>query len=373
MITPTQPLSLRAPGSTSNLGPGFDVLGLAVDRHLSASWEPGTTPLEVLATGTLAGLDPDRELVSRSLAEGMGVTPDEIGGRLVLTSTIPVARGLGSSAAARAVGQGLALVLRRLEQREHSGQGEQPEQAEQPEQGEQPEERERPEPGEYLEHADQREAGRSSGADTDADRASPILTDSERVRIARIVSIAEGHPDNAVPALMGGFVAASLDQGLLRWTPLPLSPHVGMAFAAPAREVRTDDARKALPATVPHAEAAANGARLATLLAGLARADGDRIAWGLADRLHMPYRMPLVPQGAEAIQAALEAGAWGVTLSGSGSGLIAFAPRTRVAEVVAAMESVFARVPGPGQRQAFAIRRELLGLTVCDAQGFPGR
>jgi homoserine kinase len=181
------------------------------------------------------------------------------------------------------------------------------------------------------------------------------VTEIERMALIRAVTLAEGHPDNAVPSLVGGLVATSLEQGEVRWTPLPLSPSVGFVFAAPGVEVRTDEARKVLPAAVPHADAVANGGRLAELLVGLARGDGERIAWGLHDRLHMPWRWPLVPGADEARAAALAAGAWGVTLSGSGSGVMALGPRQDGAAIADAMDGVFAKVEAAGERCSFEV------------------
>ncbi|MEQ9569097.1 MAG: homoserine kinase [Longimicrobiales bacterium] len=317
MIVPPAPLRLAVPASTSNLGPGYDVLGLALDRRLTVVWHPEHTPLRVVFGGALAGLDPARDLVHRTLAAALDVDPVELGGVLEVESDIPVARGLGSSAAARTAGEILARALRapalvRVD----------------------------PAPGPAR------------------------VTPSAREALLGAVARAEGHPDNAVPALVGGFVAASLDDGVVHWTPLPFSPSVGMAYAAPGVEVRTDEARRVLPEHVPHADAVANGAHLTILLAGLARADGDRIAWGLRDRLHVPWRWRLVPRADDAAEAARSEGAWGVTLSGSGSGLLAFTPPDRAAAVAAAMDGVFAGVDAPGRRWAFPVARALVGATV---------
>lgn len=318
MIVPPTPLHLAVPASTSNLGPGYDVLGLALDRRLEVAWRPTDEPLQVALAGTLVDLDPARDLVHRTLAAALEVAVADLGGRLAVTSDVPVARGLGSSAAARAAGQILARALREPAAVEVTGSGPAP----------------------------------------------ARVTSDARDDLIRAVARAEGHPDNAVPTLVGGFVAAVLDGSGVRWTSLPFSPSVGMVWAAPGVEVRTDDARRVLPDRVPHGDAVANGGRLAVLLAGLARADGERIAWGLEDRLHVPWRWGLVPRADEAAAAARAEGAWGVTLSGSGSGLVAFAPRDRVDAVAAAMGAVFARVDAPGRHWAFPVSRALVGATV---------
>ena len=100
--------TVRVPGSTSNLGPGFDALGLALDRALVASFEPGGRTLEVTRSGSLEALRADGEdLAVEAFKSGFpdGAVP---GGRLALHSDIPVARGMGSSAAALVAGRLLA-------------------------------------------------------------------------------------------------------------------------------------------------------------------------------------------------------------------------------------------------------------------------
>ena len=321
MTTPLAPIEVVVPGSTSNLGPGFDVLGMALDRSLVARWEPGSSRLEIVGEGTLERLDASRDLVHRTLAEALGVEPTALTGRLRLTSAIPMARGMGSSAAARVAGRVLALAILRPD---------------------------------------------SSRATTGGALA---VSSGERAGLIEAVTHAEGHPDNAVPSIVGGLVATSFAEGEVRWTPLPLSPAVGFVFAAPGVEIRTDEARRVLPATVPHGDAVSNVGRLAELLTGLAGADGERIAWGLHDRLHMPWRWPLVPLADRVREAALAAGAWGVTLSGSGSGVIALGPRNVCAGVAKAMDEVFAQVEGDGERCSFEVRPVPVGATVVRDEG----
>jgi homoserine kinase len=128
----------------------------------------------------------------------------------------------------------------------------------------------------------------------------------------------EGHSDNLAACLAGG-ACLTWDRRIERIADtLPFVP----VAVVPAQEVRTPDARNALPAEVPHEDAAFNVARAALLGAGLARGDAGLLAASFSDRLHEPYRpSPLL----DAIRAALPAGAAGATLSGSGPTVIVWA------------------------------------------------
>jgi homoserine kinase len=124
----------------------------------------------------------------------------------------------------------------------------------------------------------------------------------------------EGHPDNAAAALYGGFVIVANSQAVRFDPPSGLEAVLVVPHAA----VRTSVARRALPATVPMADAVANVAHAALLTLGLARGDLSLIGRGLEDRLHQPYRAHLFPQSMALLERAVELGAIGATVSGAG-------------------------------------------------------
>lgn len=304
-MSPLMPAHVRVPGSTSNLGSGFDTLGLALDRYLHAHFEPGGSELEVERTGTLTRLEEEGEehdlLVASFVREVLAAGEAHPKGMLRVHSEIPVARGLGSSAAALVAGHDLARAVR--------------------------------------------------GAGSD-----PVAS-------FRHAAGQEGHGDNAAPCALGGLRAVVPGAEGPRPLALALSPDLGFAYAAPAAGVSTAAARAALPSQVPHAVAVGELGRLAALLRGLALADPELVRVGVEDELHVPHRLPLIPGAYAAIAAGYDAGAWGVTISGSGSGLIAVGAPDDAPAIAAAMREVFAAGGDDPACVGFTLRPDFEGLT----------
>lgn len=284
--------AVRVPASTSNLGAGFDCLGLALDLWLEARLVPGTGAPRY--AGALAGLDPDQDLTRRLLSERDALA----GHRLEVASAIPVGKGLGSSAAAIVAG----LALARL-----------------------------------------------------------ALGDPfDRDAIYRGAAQEEGHPDNAGPAVFGGLVLAAH-----RPTRLTLHRDLAVALAVPDRALSTRAARDLLPPTVPREAAVGQAARSAALVLGLTWGDPDLIDFGMDDRIAVPHRRRLVPGFDAAVAAGLEAGAYGVTISGAGSALVAIVARTDVDAVADAMAHALARAGNPAAPLAAGVATD--GLVRLDA------
>jgi homoserine kinase len=258
-----QAARVRVPCSTSTLGSGFDTLGLALNKYLTAEFEPGSGTLEVVRTGTLENLSPKpgKDLLVAGLIGGLEEPDAEPTGVLRVHSEIPVAQGLGSSAAALVAGYHLGQAC--------------------------------------------------------------LGWEPEQEAAYHFAAAREGHGDNAAPCALGGFRAVVPGPTGQRQLRLELSEAVGFAYAAPAVLVSTEEARGALPQRIPHARAVAALGRITTLLSGLSGGDPSLIRWGVEDRLHVPYRLPFIPGAEQAMETAYKAGAWGVTISGSGSGLLA--------------------------------------------------
>ncbi|HEV7769762.1 MAG TPA: homoserine kinase [Solirubrobacterales bacterium] len=242
---------VRVPASSANLGPGYDVMAAAVSLHLD---------LEVAETGEFSldpgGLDVSTGRDNLVVRAFESLRPAD-GIAFRLRSEIPLARGLGSSAAAIVAGLFAADHLFEL-----------------------------------------------------------ALTKEEM--LARATAL-EGHPDNVAAAIYGGFVVCGTDSeggpSAARFDP---PDGLEAIVAIPAEEVSTRLAREAIPAEVPLADAVANVAAASLLVLGLRSADLDLVSRGLADAIHQPRRRDLYPRSMEVVDAAAELGALGATISGAG-------------------------------------------------------
>ena len=289
---------VRVPASTSNLGAGFDCVGVALDRWLTvtASIDPDVKdPVRVRRKGTLHGLpvatDHDRLVTAfraACTAAGRAVPHGLV---LDATSEIPVGRGLGSSAAAVVAGAAAANALLRL--------------------------------------------------------------DFDDARLVDLCASIEGHPDNVVPAIHGGavlavsFTAPDDADGRVRalvTAPIEIHSDLGLALAVPDFEVETVYMRAALPSAIPHAVGARAAALGAALAIGLTTGHPLLLEAALDDVLHVPYRRELLTGYDAVTHAARRAGAFGATLSGSGSSLCAIAPRPAVYDVAEAMVAAWRSV-----------------------------
>ncbi|HEU4752757.1 MAG TPA: homoserine kinase [Armatimonadota bacterium] len=282
-------VTVRVPASTTNLGPGFDALGLALRLHNHARLRVTDGPVRVTVAGEGAGIleSGPENLVYRAVERlcreaGMPAPALEIH----LENRIPVSRGLGSSSTAIVAGLVGANALL----------------------------------GEPL----------------------------DREALLRLAVEMEGHPDNVTPALLGGFQVTSLtEEGLLHLR-LPTPAGLRAVVCIPSVAVSTAEARRVLPREYSRADAVFNIGRVSLLVAALLTGETAALRAAMQDRIHQPYRAPLVPGFAEAMRAALEAGAAGACLSGSGSTMLALATTNESAIGEAMTRAV--RAAGAGAR-----------------------
>jgi homoserine kinase len=241
---------VKVPASSANLGPGYDVLGAALALQLELEVEEaGAFSVEA------AGLDVPLDRSNLCVRAFESLRPAD-GIAFRIRSEIPLAAGLGSSAAAIVAGLLAADHLYELAQ----------------------------EPEDVL---------------------------------ARAAEL-EGHPDNVAAALYGGFVVCSNVDGAVTATRLDPPQGVEAVVVIPHEQITTEEAREAIPESIPLADAVANISAASELVLGIQRSDLTLIGRGLADRLHQPHRAHLYPRSMEIIEEAPRMGALGATISGAG-------------------------------------------------------
>ena len=258
-------VTVRAPATTANMGPGFDSMGMALDIFNTISVVlANEMSISITSQGEgVLSRDADN-MVHRGFAavfQALGKRVPSIA--LRCHNEIPLRRGLGSSAAAVAGGMVAANVM--------------------------------------------------------SDEALPL---AELLRLADGI---EGHPDNVVPALFGGCQIVIREGPRLVSSSLPIDPGLRAVLLIPDFEIPTDKAREVLPSTVPITDAVYNIGRAALLAVSLATGDARNLRLATQDTLHQPAREPLFPAMKGIFKAALESGACGVFLSGSGSTILALA------------------------------------------------
>jgi len=162
----------------------------------------------------------------------------------------------------------------------------------------------------------------------------------DQIEVMKLAIAMEGHPDNVVPALLGGCrLAASGEAVLKAWEicDIPWHSEIVPVIAIPDFELSTKEARRVLPTEISRADAIFNIAHFGLLIRGLETGRGDWLRTALQDKLHQPYRQALIP-GSDAVNsAALKAGAYGLVISGAGPTLIALVDTAQAADVAVAM------------------------------------
>ena len=275
MTQPGRAVRVRVPATSANLGPGFDALGLGLTLYdeVEAEVTASGLTIEISGEGAEAATAGENHLVVRAMRAVFaraGAQPPGL--RLRCVNAIPQGRGLGSSAGAVVAGVLAGRALAR--------------QADEPLAG-----------GDVLYKKAPGEAALDHAAPDDTAPADIAPADTALAEASQL----EGHPDNAAACLSGGLTIA--------WTPggpgsapraIRLDPlqEIRPVVCVPSAAMPTAAARKALPATVPHADAAATAGRSALLVAALTQRP-DLLFDATHDLLHEPYRGPLMPASAD--------------------------------------------------------------------------
>jgi len=287
------PITFHVPASAANLGPGYGVVGLALDLPLGITVEPGTDGEVIVERrdDPSAQLDdPRHDPVLRGLrrgAEAFGVSLQK-GLSVVVDGTIPRGTGMGTISAGYAAGLAIAARLAKK----------------------------LPTPAQAL------------------DLLVPL----------------GGDPAHGAAALLGGLTATAQvslpHESGLRHEPLRMPVHEDWHYviALPDVQMGTADTKRVLPPTLPHAATRRSTGRTLGVLRALETADEELLRACLVDEVHLPYRRRLVPGLDQALRAGVEAGAAGATICGHGPGLIAFTTvQGRVPEIARALVHAYAQ------------------------------
>ena len=256
--------TVRAPASSANLGPGFDSLGLSVPLHTTLRVTPQDVTEVVPLGPELEGTPADesnyvyRAMLLAARRAGRPLPP----ARVEIETEVPLARGLGSSAAALVAG----IVA-----------------------------------GNEL-------LGRPLTGETVLD----------------VAAREEGHPDNVAPALFGGIVVATLDKLGTHYVRLDPPANLGVTVLVPDFELSTSKARAVLPREYSRADAVHALSHAALLAAALAQGRLELLRHAMQDYIHQVWRAPLVPGLSDILESAHEHGALGAALSGAGPTVLCF-------------------------------------------------
>ena len=159
----------------------------------------------------------------------------------------------------------------------------------------------------------------------------------ERSQIIDLAIEIEGHPDNVVPAILGNCQLSATQGNEWKICQVPWHKDIIPVVAIPDFIISTQEARSVLPDRVERADAIFNISRTGFLLQGLQNNRGDWLAIALEDRLHQPYRQNLIAGYREVKKAALDAGAYGLVVSGAGPSLLALTNLTKIEAVTSAI------------------------------------
>ncbi len=280
---------IKVPATSANLGPGFDVLGIALKLYneiqVSRAGTADTAGITIEGAGRGSIPADERNIVWKAMEKVFGRLSARERGKYSLSTLhirlinhIPLTSGLGSSAAARLGGILAANAL-----------------------------------------------------------CGYPLSPEEALNTG--VSL-EGHPDNIVPAMVGGLCVSLRDNGEVTYIKLA-APKMKAVVVNPDFELPTEQARKVLPKRLSIADMVFNSSRLALLLAALGTKQYHLLGKGMEDCLHQPFREPLIPGMRAVFKAALASGAYSAAVSGSGPSLIAFVPAAKAGRVARAMRAAW--------------------------------
>lgn len=273
---------VKVPATTANFGPGFDCLGASLGLYNYIDMEFSDDPKVYVKGEGVEEIPLDEtNLVYQAAAKVLKRADINKDLKIVLENHIPLARGLGSSAACIVGGLMAANHL-----------------------------------------------------------IGDIFENSELLEIATEM---EGHPDNVVPAAYGGFCLSMIYENKIIYKTFPMPFWLKFVVCIPDFELKTEDARKILPEEINFKDAVFNISRTAMLVAAMAQGDLSNMDIFCQDRLHQPFRSQLIPGMEKILATVREKGAFAGFLSGSGPTVVCLTLRERADALGEHMVDIFSR------------------------------
>ena len=253
-------ISIQVPATSANMGSGFDSLGIALSLYNTVNMEEWDS-IFIESTDNAPIPTDEHNLIYKTVKSVYDMCGKSLKGiHIQQTNNIPLARGLGSSSACIVSGiMGANKLLRE-----------------------------------------------------------PLSTQD----IIDMAAKLEGHPDNSTPAILGGQVVSSMENNKVYYSKQVINNDLSFVAIIPDFELKTSDARAALPTKVDIKDATYNLSRAALMALSLATGNYQNIRVSCSDRLHQPYRLPLISGAREVIDYAYNLGAYGAYISGAGSTLM---------------------------------------------------
>ncbi|MFH2070178.1 MAG: homoserine kinase [Elusimicrobiota bacterium] len=282
-------VKIRVPATTANLGPGFDVFGAAIKLYNDITFETVDYPVfSVDVSGEGAGVLPEDKsnivfpAINGFIKEFAPASFKRTSGfKIRMKNNVPITRGLGSSASVRVAA--VVAVNKIL--------------------------------GDVVPQDD----------------------------LLKFLTKLEGHPDNVVPALVGGFCVIAVSGGKINYIKHKVPADIRAVVCIPEFEISTKKARSILPRSVPFFDAVSNCSRAGIFVSALLSRRYEFLSFAMQDKLHQPYRAKLVPGMENVFAAAMKSGALGAALSGSGPAILAVSGRDgrKNNRIGSAMQSAF--------------------------------
>ncbi|MEG0570579.1 MAG: homoserine kinase [Oscillospiraceae bacterium] len=253
-------IDVKIPATSANLGAGFDSLGLCLNLYNYISLEQSDT-IDITSEDDFLIPKDKTNLVYQSVKRLYDICGKTLYGlKLVQKSNIPLTRGLGSSSA--------CIVGGLIGANEMLG--------------------------------------------------NPFLVDD----LVNIASSIEGHPDNTTPALIGGIVTSVLENDKVFWVKQKVENSLRFVAVIPDFQLKTEEMRECLPKRIDHTDARFNLSRAALFSASLLQGKYENLKIAVEDKLHQPYRLPLIKNADDVFNTAYQNGAYAVFLSGAGPTMI---------------------------------------------------